>query len=256
MRDLLPDPPAREPDVLDRFERGPDPDLWIPAYLPHWTTPERAAARWQRVDDGLLLRIDADQPLWRPEDAPLRVSNLQTGVFAGPVGSTRGTHRHRDDLRVRTATPTRMLWAPSAGRVDVTLTASSDPGCMAAVWLVGAEVDDPAHSGEICVVEIDGRQPAAETTTVRCGVKAHHDPRLVTDMAEVEVVDGVDRPRTWTAVWGPEGTVIGCDGRVLRRVAQAPSYPLVLMVDLFQLSAPAGAYPKTATVHEVRGWGS
>jgi hypothetical protein len=83
-----------------------DQARWVDHYLPQWTTPERSLARYALTDDGLQLRIDADQLDWRPEDAPLRVSNIQTATFSGPLGSTRGTHRHRSDgLTVRTRHP-------------------------------------------------------------------------------------------------------------------------------------------------------
>nr|BFF20929.1 hypothetical protein GCM10025730_44500 [Promicromonospora thailandica] len=232
----------------------------MPHYLPHWTTSDRSAARFRTTADGLELRIEADQPDWRPEDAPMRVSNLQTGTFSGPVGSRRGTHRHREDsLVVRTETPTRLLWAPAAGRVDLTVSASRDEGCMLAAWLVGTEHeantprDADGTSGEVCVVEIDATAIGA-ATTARTGLKAHHDPDLTSDMAEVELPFDVTRPHTWTAIWGAGETVIGCGGTVLRRIPQSPRYPLFLMVDLFEIGPPAGSYPKTAVVHRVRGW--
>ncbi|MCS5497189.1 hypothetical protein NY547_08075 [Cnuibacter physcomitrellae] len=251
----LPSPPPREPDLVDDFVSGPDPDLWIASYLEHWTTPDRAAARWSTSPDGLILRIDADQPDWRPEDAPLRVSNLQTGSFSGPVGSTRGIHRHRPDgLGVRTPVPTRLLWTPRAGRVDITLSASRDPGCMVAAWLVGTEHEDPRDCGEVCLAEIDSR-PDTSGWAARLGVKAHGDDRLTTDMSEIALdIDASDR-HTWTAVWGEGETILGLDGVELRRIPQAPDYPMVLMVDLFEVGAPGGSYPKTAVVHSVRGWG-
>jgi hypothetical protein len=108
---------GHDADTLDRagyqvvFEEdftGPDlaADRWVAHYLPQWSTPERSAARYG-LDAGVLtLRIDADQPPWLPEDDQLRVSNIQTGSFSGPVGSDRGTHRHRPGLTVRTAQPT------------------------------------------------------------------------------------------------------------------------------------------------------
>ena len=90
-----------EPVFADDFTGNRlDESRWLPHYLPHWTTPDRSAARYDTSKDGLRLRIDADQPDWRPEDAPLRVSNLQTATYSGPVGSTAGTHRHRDDATV------------------------------------------------------------------------------------------------------------------------------------------------------------
>lgn len=255
--DALPPRPSRPPDLQEDFT-GPAlrADRWVDHYLPHWTTPERSRARYDLGEDGLRLRVDTDQPDWRPEEAQLRVSNLQTGTFSGPVGSDRGTHPHREGLVVRTATPPRLLWAPSAGRVEVTVSASVDEGCMLAVWLVGTEHRSRRESGEVCVFEIDAEAVEAGRSRARCGVKAHRDDRLRTDMAEVTLPLNASEPHTWTAVWGPAGTVIGCEGRVVRRLAQAPCYPLLLMVDLFEIgprSAPQ-SYPKTARVHRVRGW--
>ncbi|WP_247633641.1 hypothetical protein [Microbacterium galbinum] len=254
MPELLPPPPDREPDIADDFAGGPDPDLWVTSYLAHWTTPERAEARYETGPEGLVLRIDADQPDWRPEDAPMRVSNLQTGSFSGPAGSTRGTHRHRPDgLTVRTAVPTRLSWAPRRGRVDITVSASDDPGCMLAAWLVGTEHESEHDRGEVCIFEIDAR-PGATGWTARCGIKAHGDDRLVTDMVEVALDHDARTPHTWTAVWGDGETVIGCDGVVLFRAAQAPRHPMFLMIDLFEFGEPGGEYPKTAVIHAVRGW--
>jgi hypothetical protein len=255
--DALPPEPARRPDLDDDFAGGRlDPRRWVDHYLPHWTTPERSRARFDLDGAGLRLRIDHDQPGWREEDAPLRVSNLQTGTFSGPAGSPRGTHRHRDDLRVRTATPLRLLWSPSAGRVEVTVSATRDAGCMLAVWLVGTEHLSPGDRGEICLCEIDAGAVCPDRARARSGIKAHGDARLVTDMAEVTVDGDATRPHTWTAVWGAGSTVIGCDGVVLRRLRRAPAYPLFLMVDLFEVAppGPAADYPKSARVHRVRGW--
>jgi hypothetical protein len=222
--------------------------------LPHWTTPDRSAARYEATATGLRLRIDADQLDWRDEDAPLRVSNLQTGTFSGDRGSRQGTHRHRKDgLTVRTPTLTRLLWTPSAGRFDITVSATRDDGCMLAAWLVGTEHLNAEQAGEVCVFEIDAAA-IGSTTTARSGLKSHGDPNLVTDMADVEIPLDSSRPHTWTAIWGTGETIIGCEGVILRRLDQAPDYPLFLMVDLFEIGAPSGAYPKTATLHHVKGW--
>lgn len=253
--EMLPPPPDRDPDIDDDFSDGLRLDRWVPAYLPHWTTPERAEARFRVVPDGIELRIEADQLNWRPEDTPFRVSNLQTGGYSGPVGSARGTHRHREDLSVRTETPERLLFAPSRGRVEITLTPSRGENCMTAAWLVGTEHLSPDDSGEICIFEIDADAIGA-STRARTGVKAHHDPRMTIDMTEVSIPVDAATAHTWTVVWGEGETVIGCEGRVLRRIRQAPDYPLFLMIDLFEIGPRAGTHPKTCTIHRVRGWGS
>lgn len=252
-------PPARPADLDDGFS-GPAlrEDVWIDHYLPHWSTPDRSRARYDVDGEGLRLQIHADQPDWRPEDSPLRVSNLQTGNFSGAVGEHRGTHRHRPDgLVVRTPLPTRLLWAPCAGRVDVTVSASRDEGCMLAAWLVGTEHLDARDGGEICLFEIDAAAVGDDRTSARLGIKAHHDDRLRTDMLETSVPVTASRPHTWTAMWGRHRTVIGCAGVVVAEFAQAPAYPLVLMLSLFEVggrSPDASAYPKTARIHRVRGW--
>ncbi|MBF4572956.1 hypothetical protein ITJ64_10545 [Herbiconiux sp. VKM Ac-1786] len=254
----FPPAPARAPDVEDRFVGGRVCDeLWVAEYLPQWTAPSRSGARVAPAGaSGVRLLIEEDQLDWREEDAPLRVSNLQTAVFSGPVGSERGTHRHRPGLRVRTAVPTRLLWTPSSGRVDVTVSASVDEGCMLAVWLVGVEEGSARDCGEICVVEIDAAAVGPSSVRARCGLKAHGDDRLETDMRSVTVPVGAARAHTWSVVWGPAGTVIGCEGRVVFSSSAAPGYPLQLMVDVFEIGPRSGAsaYPKSAVVHAVRGW--
>ena len=255
----FPGAPERAPDFEDDFS---SPllrrDLWVDHYLPHWTTPDRSVARYDLGGEGVRLLIEADQPDWRDEDAPMRVSNLQTGVFSGPVGSERGTHRHRPDgLHVRTATPEHILWAPAEGRIDITVSASRDDGCMLAAWLVGSETRSPRDSGEICLFEIDADAIRSESTTAHCGVKAHGDPRLTTEMEEVVVPLDASQPHTWSVSWDRSGVLIGCEGLVVRRSLQSLTYPMLLMVDLFEIgprSTEPGAYPKSAVIHSARGW--
>ena len=97
-----------------------DAGRWVDHYLPHWTTPDRSAARYDLPGDGLRLRIDADQPAWRPEDGEMRVSNLQTGTCDGQ-------HSHRPDMSVVTPQPTRRLFTPSSGLAEAVMRASPDP---------------------------------------------------------------------------------------------------------------------------------
>ena len=84
-----------ELDFEDTFDgERLDESHWLPHYLPQWSSRANSAARYVQADGVLRLRIDADQPPWCPElDRATRVSSLQTGVFAGPVGSAIGQHR-------------------------------------------------------------------------------------------------------------------------------------------------------------------
>lgn len=244
--------------MRDMFE-GPalDPGRWVAHYLPHWTTPERSAARYDLVPEGLRLRIDHDQPAWRPEDGEMRVSNLQTGSWAGPIGSERGQHRHRPDgLVVRTATPARRLWTPSSGTLEVVASASADPTCMTGIWLVGLEEHSPQDSGEICLAELFGDRVGSGGSTVRLGIKAHHDPRLETDLADVRLSMDATTPHVYAVRWDSTGVRLLVDGDTVWTSAQVLAYPLQLMIDLFEFPTGArdpGQYPKAATVRSVTG---
>jgi hypothetical protein len=187
----------------------------------------------------------------------MRVSNLQTGTFSGPEGSSAGQHRHRPDLTVVTPQPERRLYTPSSGLAEAVLRASADPTCMLAFWLVGFEAS-PEESGEICVAELFGNAIGTQRSRVRIGVKAHNDPRLEWDMGEVELeLDATDW-HLYAAEWSAEEIHFSVDDRLVRTVRQGIDYPLQLMVDLFEFpeggDRDAATYPKTGEVGAVRGY--
>lgn len=234
-----------------------DPFRWVDHYLPHWSTPEGSAARY-RFDDGLVLLVEVDQPAWRPQEEAMRVSNVQTGTFSGPLDSPVGQHRHRDDLRVTSPQPTRALWTPSAGLVEVTARASADPTCMLGIWLVGLEEDSSQQSGEVCVAELFGNAVGPGRSAVRTGVKAHHDPALVEDVIDVVLdLDATDW-HTYAAAWDAGRTEVYVDDVLIRSVDQGIDYPQQLMIDLFEFPESQGRapadYPKLAHVSSVRGY--
>jgi hypothetical protein len=254
-------------EVLDRrlyeldFEElftSVDASRWLPHYLPHWTTPDRSAARFELTDAGLRLRVDADQPPWREADGEMRVSNLQSGSWSGPAGSPRGQHRHVRDLRVVSAQPERRLYLPHHGLVEARLRAQPDPTVMLAFWLIGFEAESPDNSGEICVVELFGDALGSTSSQLSMGIKAHHDPRLADDMARVPwPLDATDW-HTYAAEWTPEHVRFFVDDQHTRTVTQRIDYPMQLMLDLFEFRSHGPAtlshYPKIGEVSAVRGY--
>jgi Glycosyl hydrolases family 16 len=243
----------------ERFDSAQlDPSRWVPHYLPQWTTPERSMARFDLTGDALRLRIDADQPAWRDGDGELRVSNLQTGTYSGLHGSPRGQHRHRIDLAVVTPQPTRRLYTPSAGLVEARLRAVADPTLMLAFWLIGFE-DAPDDSGEICVIELFGNAIGTAESELSVGVKAHHDPRLHDDMDRVRLpLDATDW-HWYAAAWDADEIRFYVDDSLIRTVRQSITYPMQLMVDLFEFPESSErdrrVYPKIGEVSSVRGYG-
>jgi hypothetical protein len=225
---------ATSPSFRDGFETGRlDPDRWIPAYLPQWTTPERAAARY-RFDGGrLVLEIDAATEPWCPEhDGATRVSSIQTGVRSGPAGSPDGQHRFADGLTVVTPQPTRRLYLAETGRIAIRARAPADPRAMVALWMIGFE-DRSQDAGEVLVMEIFGRDIGPERALVGMGIRPHRDPRLVDTFERVALDIDATGSHEYALEWRPDGIRWSVDERVVRETSQSPGYPLQLMLGLY-----------------------
>lgn len=210
-----------------------DDRRWIAAYLPQWTTPDLSAARYAFHAGRLVLEITTETHPWCPEhDGEVRVSSIQTGVRSGPAGSGDGQHRFADGVTVITPQPARALYTPRYGRIAIRARAIADPRAMVALWMIGFE-DTPTDSGEICVMEIFGRDVLAGRAAIGMGVHPHRDPRLVEDFERVWLDIDVSRSHDYVAEWRPDAIVWSVDGRVVRRTSQSPSYPMQLMLGLY-----------------------
>ena len=133
----------------DDFE-GDDLDrsVWIPYYLPQWSSRAQSAATYEVAGSQVRLSIPPGQGLWCPaeHEGPLRVSAIQSGVFSGDVGSTVGQQPFRDGQRVREAQPTQWGWTPRYGVLEVQARMELTPRSMASAWMVGIE-DEPGALG-------------------------------------------------------------------------------------------------------------
>jgi hypothetical protein len=243
----------------DTFERDTlDPGRWLPWYLPQWSSRERAAARYEVGGGRLRLLVTADQEPWCPElDGETRVSSLQTGVFAGPLGSRTGQHRFDERAVVTEEQQERRLYTPHYGRIELRARALDDPTAMVALWLIGFE-DEPERSGEICVCEIFGRDVRPEEARVGMGVHPFGDPRLLDEWEQVRVPGDARDFHVYAADWTPGGVSFSVDGVTRKTVAQAPDYPMQLMLGIYEFpesaERPADAYPKAFEVDYVRGY--
>jgi Glycosyl hydrolases family 16 len=239
----------------DTLDRG----RWIPHYLSHWSSRERSAARYELGAGGLRLLITADQQPWCPEyDGEVRVSSLQTGAFAGPVGSPVGQHRFHADAVVREAQANSRLYTPHDGRVELRAKATDDERSMVALWMIGYE-DQPERSGEICICEIFGRDVSPGRAKVGMGVRPFGDPKLVDDFSAVEVPIDVREFHVYAAEWAPGHVAFFVDGELVKTGRQAPAYPMQLMLGIYEFPGendprPAGDYPKRFVVDYVRGY--
>jgi hypothetical protein len=240
-------------------ERGLDPGRWLPYYLPHWASRERAAARYRAGGGELRLLIEADQEPWCPElDGEIRVSSLQTGLSAGPLGSRVGQHRFHPDAVVREEQPELRLYTPQYGRIELEAAASADPAVMVSLWMIGLE-DEPRRSAEICVCELFGRDVHADHALVGMGLHPFGDPEIRDDFTQERLPIDATEVHDYAVDWLPERVEFSVDGAHVRTVQQSPGYPMQLMLGIYELPQPGstgrrGPYPKEFVIRAVRGY--
>ena len=128
---------------------------------------------------------------------------------------------------------------------------------MVALWMIGYE-ETPEQSGEICVCEIFGRDVGPDGALVGVGVHPFGDPALEDDFAQVRVPSDAREPHEYAAEWTADGVSFLVDGTPVKTVAQSPSYPMQLMLSIYEFppdgSPRRGRYPKEFVVDAVRGY--
>jgi hypothetical protein len=246
-----------ELDFEDTFEADSlDESHWIPHYLPQWSSRRQSTARYEIRDGELQLLIEEDQPPWCPEfDGDVRVSSLQTGLFAGPLESTVGQHRFNSDVVVREEQANARLYTPQYGVVELRAKAIDDPCNMVALWMIGYE-DIPERSAEICVCEIFGRDVAPDRAAVGMGVHPFGDPAIVDEFAAEPLAIDAREFHLYAAEWTHTHVAFYVDEQHVKTVSQSPDYPMQLMLSIYEFPGKAGTngYPKRFTVDYVRGY--
>lgn len=245
--------------LVEEFESDDlDPEVWTPSYLPHWSSREASRATYAISGGELRLSIPPEHPRWCPDlhHAPLRVSCIQSGNWSGPVGTAQEPQPFADGLVVREQQPTQWGYTPTYGQLEIEMRGLVTPRSMVAFWLSGIE-DEPQRSGEICVAEIFGDAIHDGVVQVGMGLHRFRDPALVEEF-ETEPLhfDAADFHR-YAVDWTPGGLTFLVDGVPVRRIGQAPDYPVQLMIGVFDFPAKvtvadAAAVPELV-VRTVRG---
>ena len=228
---------------LDDFDGAElDRTVWIPHYLPMWSSRADSAATFTVSGSELRLTIPPAQGLWcAGEHEPLRVSGVQSGVFSGEVGSTAGQQPFREGVVVREFQPAQWGWTPRYGRLEVRARMELSPRSMAAVWMVGLE-QEPEHSAEICIFEVFGDAVGGEpTAAVGTGVHPFRDPAVTEEFAAPRIPIDVSRFHLYAADWRPGRVDFSIDERRVKTVHQAPAYPMQMMIAVFDFPAKDGA---------------
>jgi glycosyl hydrolase family 16 len=248
----------------DDFEGdGLDTEVWVPHYLPQWSSRARSAATYAIAGSELRLTIPPEHGLWceGEHDPPLRVSGVQSGVFSGPVGSTIGQQPFREGAVVREHQPAQWGWTPRHGVLEIRARMELSARSMAAVWMVGLE-DEPQRCAEICVFEVFGDAlgdgDGGPSAAVGMGVHPFRDPAITDEFEAPRLAIDVAEPHVYAADWRAGRVDFLVDGEHVKTVHQAPDYPMQMMVAVFDFPAheraaqSAGHVPLLA-VDYVRG---
>jgi hypothetical protein len=259
--------PPQDPDAQAVFNETfvgseIDQSRWVPWYLPHWSSRAAGTPRTGRCGNRLVLQIDHDQQPWCPEfDGQVRASVIQTGLFAGPVGSQLGQLRFIPECVVREAQKNRKPFVFTYGYVEIRCKAVRNPLNMCALWLMGYE-EEPDECGEICLCELKGWLMDERQTTIGFGIKPWRDTMLPDDFREIAYpIDATDW-HTYALDWRPGEVTYYLDGVEIGRSAASPAYPQQIMVGIYEFPTDAGeqdpdsAYPKVFPIEHVRVWQS
>ena len=186
------------------------------------------------------------------------MSSLQTGVYAGPLGSDVGQHRFHPAAVVTEAQENVALYTPQYGRLEVRLQALDDPRSMVALWCPGYEGGE--RSGEVLVCEIFGRDVQADHAAVGVGVRPFDDPSLEDHFEAVRLPIDAREFHVYRADWTPDQVEFFVDGELVKTAPQSPAYPIQLILGIYEFPPEDGAapepetYPKAFVVDYVRGY--
>lgn len=239
-------------EFQDEFEEGRlNKNHWLPYYLPQWSSRALSQARYTFEESALVLQIDADQAPWCPEwDGELKCSSLQTGVFAGALGSSLGQHRFNKACVVREEQPTQRLYTPHYGYFETRIKAIQSPDNMVALWMIGFE-EIPQESGEILIFEIFGSHPSE----VRYGVHPWADATLKDEIYRDELGLDPTEFHIFAIDWTPTHIDFYVDNIHRRTIHQSPAYPMQFMLNIYEFpNSNEQVYPKRLVIDYFRGY--
>lgn len=248
------------PVFQDEFDSSAlNTNNWIPYYLPQWSSREKSRPRYKIENGSLLLTIEEDQQPWCPEfNGDVRVSSLQTGLFSGPLHSKIGQHRFSPDCVVRQEQANKKMYTPRYGYFEIRCRGRIGVNNVMALWMIGYE-DLPQRSGEICIVEIKGKNIQNDSTIVGYGIHPFSDPDLKDQFYEDRFAIRPNDFHIYGAEWSPSHVDFYIDNVKTRTISQSPNYPMQFMLNIYELPDSTGknnTYPALFEIDYVRGYKS
>lgn len=210
-----------------------DLDVWVPHYLPQWSSRAASAAVYELAGSELRLSVPVLHGVWCEGDhePPIRVSGVQSGVHSAQQPFEGAVLREEQE--------THWGWTPRYGLLEVRARMDITPRSMAAVWMAGIE-DVPQRSAEICIFEVFGDALRDGSAAVGMGVHPFRDPAITDEFEAPRLEIDVSQPHVYAADWQPGRVDFLVDGEHVKTVHQAPDYPMQMMVAVFDFPAKGG----------------
>ncbi len=210
-------------------------DYWFDFYLPQWSSREASAPHYVIEDSILKLYIADNQKPWCPDwNGNVRVSNLQTGVFSGPLGSDLGQHHFTEGLVVREAQEKEIKVGLCYGKVEFKARCSISQENVAALWLIGIE-EQIEEAAEICLFELKGWNVGKNKSVIGYGVHPFGDSSLKDSFYEEEHSIHVEEWNVYALEWSPDGIDFYFNHNFVRRITEVPKYQMQIMLNLYNI---------------------
>jgi hypothetical protein len=242
---------------------GPQLNLknWIPYYLPQWSSREMSKPNYVIKDGYLILQITEKQQPWCPEfNGEVKCSSIQTGIFAGKLGSNIGQHKffNLDKCVVREEQSNAFTYLQSKGYIEIKAKGLMSYSNVVSLWLIGYE-DQPHKSAELCVFEVKGWHYNENKAIVGFGIHKFNDQNLKEEFYEDEFEIDVTQFHTYAVDWFDDKVIFYIDGQKTREINQSPQYPMQLMLGIYEIPEMKIAnsideYPKEFVIDYVKGY--
>lgn len=237
-----------------------DTSQWIAYYLPQWSSKKMAAPEYELQNNTLLLKIEKDQLPWCPEfNGAVKCSSIQTGLYAGKLGSAKGQHRFNAACIVREEQVATKLYTPQYGYFEIRAKAVLSKNNVVAFWMIGFE-DTPDKSGEICIMEVKGENIGKSKSVNGYGVRKFDDPHLTNEFSEEVFDTDATKYNIYAAEWFPDKIDFFINNKKVRTIHQSPNYEMQFMLNIYEipiagkLTANERTYPKKFEIDYIRGY--
>ena len=233
---------------------------WVPYYLPQWSSREKSKPNFTIKDNLLTLLINKNQQPWCPEfNGDVKCSSLQTGMYAGCLGSDKGQHKFFNvNAVVREQQVNVKKYVPQYGYFEMRAKFAATKSNVVALWMIGYE-DSPERSAELCIMEIKGCNVNKNKSKIGIGLHNFNDSKLVDEFSEKDYEIDVTQFHIYAAEWTKDSIVFFINNKIVKVVNQSPDYPMQFMLGIYEIPAKITGknerkYPKKFIVDYIRGY--